>query len=55
MGDNEEYADVVRALEGICPQAIPNYIRLIFMDTICANPDRHTNNCGLLRDTGTAG
>ena len=53
MGDNEEYADVVRALERICPQAIPDYIRLIFMDTICANPDRHTNNFGLLRDTGT--
>jgi hypothetical protein len=53
MGDNEEYADVVRALERICPQAIPDYIRLIFMDTICANPDRHTNNFGLLRDTRT--
>ena len=23
------------------------------MDTICANPDRHTNNFGLLRDTQT--
>lgn len=26
---------------------------MIFMDTICANPDRHTNNFGLLRDTKT--
>ena len=24
---------------------------MIFMDTVCANPDRHTNNFGLLRDT----
>jgi hypothetical protein len=23
------------------------------MDTVCANPDRHTNNFGLLRDTKT--
>lgn len=51
MGDNEDYSDVVKALSGICPDAIPDYIRLIFMDTICANPDRHTNNFGLLRDT----
>ena len=53
MGDNEDYAEVVKALEGICPEAIPDYIRLIFMDTLCANPDRHTNNFGLLRDVKT--
>ena len=50
MGDNEDYLDVIDALEGICPEAIPDYIKLIFMDTICANPDRHTNNFGLMRD-----
>ncbi len=53
MGDNEDYIDVVKVLEKICPQAIPDYVRMIFMDTICANPDRHTNNFGLLRDTKT--
>lgn len=26
---------------------------MIFMDTICANPDRHTNNFGLLCDAKT--
>lgn len=50
MGDNEDYEDVVEALNEICPQAIPDYIKMIFMDTIIANPDRHTNNFGLLRD-----
>ena len=50
MGDNAEYGDVVKALEKLCPNAIPDYIRMIFLDTICANPDRHTNNFGLLRD-----
>jgi hypothetical protein len=53
MGDNEDYCDVTEALKDICPAAIPDYIKLIFMDTICANPDRHTNNFGLLRDTET--
>ena len=53
MGDNEDYLDVIKELEKICPNAIPDYIRMIFMDTICANPDRHTNNFGLLRDTKT--
>ncbi len=53
MGDNEDYLDVIEALKKLCPKAIPDYIRLIFMDTICANPDRHTNNFGLLRDTVT--
>ena len=53
MGDNEDYIDVVKALETICPDAIPDYIRMIFLDTICANPDRHTNNFGLLRDVKT--
>ncbi len=53
MGDNEEYPDVVKALQKLCPQAIPDYVRLIFMDTVCANPDRHTNNFGLLRNPET--
>ena len=53
MGDNEDYSDVVNALHRLCPEAISEYIQLIFMDTICANPDRHTNNFGLLRDTQT--
>lgn len=53
MGDNEDYIDVVKTLGNICPEVIPDYIRLIFMDTIVANPDRHTNNFGLLRDIET--
>ena len=53
VGDNDDYVVVVKALENICPGAIPDYVRMIFMDTICANPDRHTNNFGLLRDIKT--
>ena len=53
MGDNEDYADVAEMLKKLCPEAIEDYIKLIFMDTLCANPDRHTNNFGLLRDIKT--
>ncbi len=53
MGDNEDYPAVIEALKRLCPSAIPDYIRLIFMDTVTANPDRHTNNFGLLRDVKT--
>ena len=53
MGDNEDYIDVVKALEKLCPHAITDYVKMIFLDTICANPDRHTNNFGLLRDVKT--
>ncbi len=51
MGDDEDYLAVVKTLESICPEAIEDYVRMIFLDTITANPDRHTNNFGLLRDT----
>ena len=53
MGDNEDYEDVVSKLQKICPEAISDYVRMIFLDTIVANPDRHTNNFGLLRDIHT--
>ena len=53
MGDNEDYEDVIVKLNDICPQAIPDYIRMIFLDTIVVNPDRHTSNFGLLRDINT--
>lgn len=53
MGDNEDYADVVEKLKEICPQAMADYVKMIFLDTVVANPDRHTANFGLLRDTKT--
>lgn len=49
MGDNEDYGAVIEKLRELCPEAIPDYIRMIFLDTVVINPDRHTNNFGLLR------
>lgn len=53
MGDEEDYIRVIEKLKELCPMAIPDYIKMIFLDTITANPDRHTGNFGLLRDVKT--
>lgn len=51
MGDNEDYIDNLNALKKLCPSCIGDYVRMLFLDTVCANPDRHTFNYGVLRDT----
>ncbi len=53
MGDDEDYIKVVEELKELCPKAIPDYIKMIFLDTITANPDRHTGNFGLMRNVKT--
>lgn len=53
MGDNEDYIETLNALKNLCPYAIADYVKMLFLDTICANPDRHTFNFGILRDIDT--
>ena len=53
MIDNDNYIDVLKKLRDIASHTIPDYVKMIFLDTIVANPDRHTNNFGLLRDVKT--
>ena len=53
MGDEEDYIKVVEKLKELCPKAIPDYVKMIFLDTITTNPDRHTGNFGLMRDAKT--
>ena len=53
MGDNEDYIDNVNALRRLCPGSVSDYVKMLFLDTICANPDRHTFNYGILRNTDT--
>ena len=50
LGDDEDYIKSVEMLKNICPEAVGDYVKMLFLDTICANPDRHTFNFGLLRD-----
>ncbi len=51
MGDDEDYIKTVEVLREICPGAVGDYVKMLFLDTICANPDRHTFNFGVIRDT----
>lgn len=53
MGDNEDYEAVMQKIEELCPQAVGDFVRMIFLDTIVANPDRHTGNFGLLSNNQT--
>ena len=53
MGDNEDYIDNVNVLRRLCLGSVSDYIKMLFLDTICANPDRHTFNYGILRNTDT--
>lgn len=53
MGENEDYTDTINKLNELCPEAIADYVRMIFLDALIANPDRHTANFGLLRDVDT--
>lgn len=53
LGDDEDYIKTVEMLKMICPDAVGDYVKMLFLDTICANPDRHTFNFGVLRDTDT--
>ena len=53
MDDNEDYIETLNALKVLCPDAIADYVKMLFLDTICANPDRHTFNFGILRDAET--
>ena len=48
--DNEDYIETVEALKKLCPEAVPDYVRMIYLDTLIANPDRHPFNFGILRN-----
>lgn len=53
MDDNEDYEDTYKMLSELCPDAAADYVRMVFLDTVTANPDRHTANFGLLRNNST--
>lgn len=50
MGDNEFYEDNFEYFLSLSPEIAEDYLRLIYLDTICYNMDRHTSNYGLFRD-----
>lgn len=61
INDNEDYKDNINLLKSLnesivsCTKdnLIKQYLDILFMDTLCMNVDRHTNNYGFLRDRKT--
>ncbi len=53
VGDGEDYAHCFDALYALSPELAKQYLGLIWMDSLCFNMDRHTENFGLLRDVQT--
>ena len=51
MNDNEEYNDVFNVLVSINKEIAKDYLKMIYLDTLCFNMDRHNFNYGLLRDS----
>ena len=53
MNDTEDYIATLNVLRDLCPDGIGDYVQMLFLATVCANPDRHTFNFGILRNTET--
>ncbi len=53
VGEDESYIRSYDVLAEISPDLATQYLDILYVDTICMNMDRHTNNYGLLRDRAT--
>lgn len=53
MGDNEDYSDNFDYFMTLSKDIAVDYLKMLYLDSICYNMDRHTNNYGLLRDIET--
>lgn len=50
VGEDEDYSRCFTTLLELSPQLAEQYLRIIWMDSLCLNMDRHTQNFGVLRD-----
>lgn len=53
VDDDEDYTNCFRTLISVSPELARQYLELIWMDSLCYNMDRHTENFGLLREIET--
>lgn len=53
MGDNEDYSDNFDYLMTLSKDIAVDYLKMLYLDSVCYNMDRHTNNYGLLRNIET--
>lgn len=52
-GNDDNYENVFNSLKPYSKAIKKQYLKLIWLDTIVYNVDRHNENCGLLRDKST--
>ena len=50
VGDSEDYAENFEAFWNLSLEMAKQYLQIIYMDALCFNMDRHTQNYGILRD-----
>ncbi|MDR0914232.1 MAG: hypothetical protein LBM65_03610 [Oscillospiraceae bacterium] len=50
VGEDEDYAFNFITFYNISPALAREYLQIIYMDALCFNMDRHTQNYGVLRD-----
>ena len=50
VGDDEDYIVNFEAFWNLSPELAEQYLKIIYLDTLCFNMDRHTKNYGVLRD-----
>ena len=53
VGGNEDYRINFNAFWNLSPALAAQYLQIIYLDTLCFNMDRHTQNYGVLRDVDT--
>lgn len=53
VDEDEDYGNCFDLLHSISPELARQYLIIIWMDTVCYNMDRHTENFGFLRDLET--
>ena len=53
VGDDEFYDVNFNKFLSISKEIASDYLKMIYLDTVCYNVDRHTKNYGVLRDTKT--
>ena len=53
MDDDENYENCFNAIYDLSPEFAKQYLLLIWMDSVCYNMDRHTENFGFIRNIDT--
>lgn len=53
VGDDEDYNRSFNVCRAISEDVAKDYLKMIYLDTLCFNRDRHTKNYGFLRDINT--